>query len=98
MHTFAHRDLTNQWRTSAGWLAKKLPVLTWPTVIVVYQICKRQPMPDPGNAIGAAKACIDAVVEQKKLPGDTGRYVAELRFVAPRKGDHDALILEFWPC
>lgn len=73
-----------------------MPVLEWPVIIVVRQTCKAQPMPDPGNSIGAAKACIDAVVDLGKLPGDTGRYVAELRFAAPVKGDRDALILEFY--
>lgn len=74
---FFKADLTKQWRTTTGLLAKQqeLPAMDSPVRIIAHIWKPRGGRYDPNNWADTTKACVDGLVDAGMLPDDSHREV-----------------------
>lgn len=76
-HFHERRRITENWRTTFGWLARqaRVPKLSAAVITVGQGVRHGTTLPDVGACFPAAKAAIDGLVDAGVLPNDTPQYV-----------------------
>lgn len=97
VHHFERARIDRSWRETFAYLALSAkPRRRWQTGrVVVRPICRPgTTMPDVAACYPAAKAAIDGIVDAGVLPDDKPEHLLEIRFVAPIRGERDALRID----
>jgi crossover junction endodeoxyribonuclease RusA len=96
LHYHPRADYDARIRGEIAWLAKsaRMPRNLDGILVTAHPIVRRgTTLPDVGACFPTVKAAIDGLVDIGVIPDDKPDHLRGLVFVAPTRGDHDALVL-----